>query len=178
MQNVSRIQRHPDTLIKNFFIAGLSQNTLRDEIFPASNFNEKRDLYNLAPEMLFSLYEEPEKMYMYLGQVFPDKISILRGEKLIDPKFFSFMSVDTNGFNQYNHCLIFYERFTVELIRTDFDQGKYIEKLVHMRRKEERPEATEDDADRDNFGQMGVNLQAERLNQKVQLQILNQANEE
>lgn len=121
MQNVSRIQRHPDTLIKNFFISGLSQTTLRDEIFPAGNDTEKRDLYNLQPEMLFSLYEEPEKMNMYLGQVFPDKISILRGEKLIDPKFFSFMSVDMNGFNQYNHCLIFYERFTAELIRTDFD---------------------------------------------------------
>ena len=116
--------------------------------------------------MLFSLYEEPEKMNMYLGQVFPDKISILRGEKLIDPKFFSFMSVDMNGFNQYNHCLIFYERFTAELIRTDFDQGKYIEKLVHMRRREERQNNAGDieEASAQNFGQMGITMHAERLN--------------
>ena len=122
MQNVSRIQRHPDTLIKNFFIAGLSQQTLKNDIFPQGKEDEnKRDLFNLTPEMLFSLYEEPEKMEMYLGQVFPEQVSIFRGEKLIDPKFFSFMSVDMNGFNQYNHCLIFYERFTAELIREDFD---------------------------------------------------------
>ena len=105
--------------------------------------------------MLFSLYEEPEKMDMYLGQVFPDKVSIFRGEKLIDPKFFSFMSVDMMGFNQYNHCLIFYERFSADLIREDFDQGKYIEKLLAMRRKEENM-----DEDDKRFGDHGINEKA------------------
>jgi len=136
MQNVSRIQKHPDTLIKNFFIAGLSQHTLRDEIFPETSKEVmKKDLFNLDPQMLFSLYEEPEKMSLYLQQVFPDKVRILQTEKMVDPKFFSFMSVDMNGFNQYNHCLIFYERFNPELIRDDFDTNAHVEKLVHQRQR-------------------------------------------
>ena len=61
------------TMSKNFFIAGLSQTTLKDDIFPQGKEDEnKRDLFNLTPELLFSLYEEPEKMDMYLGQVFPE----------------------------------------------------------------------------------------------------------
>ena len=85
--------------------------------------------------MLFSLYEEPEKMAAYLGQVFPDKVRILQTEKMVDPKFFTFMSVDAEGFNQYNHVLIFYERFTENLIREDFDEKAYIERLVRKREK-------------------------------------------
>ena len=53
-------------------------------------------------------------MQMYLQQVFPDNVGVLQTEKMVDPKFFSFMSVDLHGFNQYNHCLIFYERFTLD----------------------------------------------------------------
>ncbi len=52
-------------MIKNFFIGGLSQTKLREKYFPLDK-NERRDLYNLEPEMLFSLYEEPDKMAMYL----------------------------------------------------------------------------------------------------------------
>ena len=85
--------------------------------------------------MLFSLYEEPEKMKAYLGQVFPEKVTILRTEKMVDPKFFTFMSVDENGFNHYNHCLIFYERFTEILIHEDFDEKAYIERLVRKGEK-------------------------------------------
>ena len=54
---------------------------------------------------------------------------------MVDPKFFTFMSVDAEGFNQYNHCLIFYERFTENLIREDFDEKAYIERLVRKREK-------------------------------------------
>ena len=52
---------------------------------------------------------------------------------MVDPKFFTFMSVDAEGFNQYNHVLIFYERFTQELIHKDFDEKAYIERLVRKR---------------------------------------------
>ena len=51
---------------------------------------------------------------------------------MVDPKFFAFMSVDVQGFNSYNHCLIFYERFTQGGIHEDFDYGIYAEKLVRM----------------------------------------------
>ena len=61
--------------------------------------DKKKDMFDLEPEMLFSLYEEPEKMAAYLGQVFPDKVRILQTEKMVDPKFFTFMSVDAEGFN-------------------------------------------------------------------------------
>ena len=64
-------------MIKNFFIAGLTQRKLQSEIFPKSATGKKQDMFNLEPEMLFSLYEEPEKMAAYLGQVFPDKVRIL-----------------------------------------------------------------------------------------------------
>lgn len=52
---------------------------------------------------------------------------------MVDPKFFSFMSVDAEGFNQYNHCLIFYEAFNENLIHEDFDEDAYIERLVRKR---------------------------------------------
>ena len=54
---------------------------------------------------------------------------------MVDPKFFTFMSVDENGFNQYNHCLIFYERFTETLIREDFDELSYMENLIRKRER-------------------------------------------
>ena len=76
-------------------------------------------------------------MAAYLGQVFPDKVRILQTEKMVDPKFFTFMSVDAEGFNQYNHVLIFYERFTETLIHEDFDDVAYIEKLVRKKEKED-----------------------------------------
>lgn len=65
MQNVSRIQRHPDTLIKNFFIGGLSQTKLK-HYFPKDKQTNQKDLVDLEPEMLFSLYEEPDYIAMYL----------------------------------------------------------------------------------------------------------------
>ena len=86
-------------MIKNFFIGGLTQRKLQSDIFPKDSKEKKKDMFNLEPEMLFSLYEEPEKMAAYLGQVFPDKVRILQTEKMVDPKFFTFMSVDAEGFN-------------------------------------------------------------------------------
>ena len=52
---------------------------------------------------------------------------------MVDPKFFTFMSVDAEGFQRYNHCLIFYEAFNENLIHEDFDEDAYIERLVRKR---------------------------------------------
>ena len=60
-------------MIKNFCIGGLSQRRLQTEIFP-KNAPKKTDLFDLEPEILFSLYEEPEKMAAYLAQIFPEKV--------------------------------------------------------------------------------------------------------
>jgi len=53
-------------LIKNFCIAGLSQKGLKDDIFPKERQADKKNLFNLDPEILFSLYEETTKMSAYL----------------------------------------------------------------------------------------------------------------
>lgn len=49
----------------------------------------------------------------YLMRIFPEKVSIegQKGECVV-PKFFTFMSTDPEGANQYFHCLMYYEQFT------------------------------------------------------------------
>jgi hypothetical protein len=66
---------------------------------------------NIPPEVLFSLYASVSEMQSYLKFVFPAQISIERQQEsdIIVPKFFTFMSTDSDGFNAYFHCLIFYE---------------------------------------------------------------------
>ena len=40
------------------------------------------------------------------------------------------MTMNKDGLFQYNHVLIFYERFTQEIINEDFNVHAYIEKLA------------------------------------------------
>ena len=72
---------------------------MQDEIFPKDPKKDKKNLFNLDPDVLFSLYEEKNRVSSYLNQIFPDKVRILQTEKMVDPKFFTFMSVDENGLN-------------------------------------------------------------------------------
>lgn len=79
-------------------------------------------------EILFSLYEndsvdtpEGKILKSYLGQTFPELVKIHTREALVDPKFYSFLTSDLNGNNQFCHVLVFYERFTLEKIKSDFD---------------------------------------------------------
>lgn len=60
-------------------------------------------------------------MANYLKFVFPGMISIERSDEAVVPKFFTFMSTDENGINAYFHCLIFYEQFSMDDIKFDFD---------------------------------------------------------
>ena len=55
MQNTSRIQQNPDTLISNFFIAGLSQETIQEKFDPEKKKSFSA-LYDINPEVLFTLY--------------------------------------------------------------------------------------------------------------------------
>ena len=55
MQNTSRIQQNPDTLISNFFIAGLSQETIQEKFDPKQKKNFSV-FYDIKPEVLFTLY--------------------------------------------------------------------------------------------------------------------------
>ena len=102
-------------------------------------------------------------MAMYLPQVFPDNVRVWATEKAADPKFFSFMSVDINGFNQYNHCLIFYEKFTVESIHEDFDINVHIEKLIRKKARlaKKQQYGTEEHV---SFGQKGDHKKAKQRN--------------
>ena len=43
------------------------------------------------------------------------------------------MSTDYKSFNQYNHVLVVYERFTEQLVHEDFDLNGMIEQLVRRR---------------------------------------------
>lgn len=104
MQSTSRVQSNSSSIIKNFFITGLKQNTLRTYV-------EKplQQQVNIAPEVLFSLYRPDAEMEPYLKFVFPERISIERRVQSVVPKFYTFMSTDGDGINAYFHCLIFYE---------------------------------------------------------------------
>ena len=84
---------------------------------------------------------------------------------MVDPKYFSFMSVDAEGFNQYNHCLIFYERFTETLIQADFDETAYIERLA--RNLERANFKAENNKFLAEFGKAGERLRAKRRREMV-----------
>ena len=57
---------------------------------------------------------------------------------LVAPKFFTFMTTDQDGYNSYFHCLIYYERFTKELINYDFDANTAFEKEWNKHIKDRR----------------------------------------
>ena len=117
MQNTSRVQSNSNNIIRNFFVAGLSQGTLAEKTQLNTPIQEQIDI---PPEVLFSLYQ-PE-MESYLKFVFPENISIEQRALEVIPKFFTFMSTDAEGSNSYFHCLLFYEQFTRHDIQVDFDQ--------------------------------------------------------
>lgn len=53
--------------------------------------------------------------------------------KAQDPKFFSFMSTDSEGFNSFFHCLIFYDEINEAEITYDTDNFDSIKK--HLLKK-------------------------------------------
>jgi hypothetical protein len=73
MQNTSRVQSHSNNIIRNFFITGLKQETLKAKMDDNSTIE---DQVNLKPEVLFSLYQPESEMESYLKFVFPENISI------------------------------------------------------------------------------------------------------
>ena len=118
MQSTSSVKSSLSVLIKNFFIAGLSQETIRTRVDM-----KFQDQINIEPEILFSMYQSNSEMQSYLKFIFPSKIAIERTENsdAVVPKFFTFMSTDSDGHNAYFHCLFFFEQFTNDDIKADFD---------------------------------------------------------
>ena len=130
MQNTARVQSHSNTVIKNFLISGLSQETLKDRI--QKSLGEQT---NIMPEIIFSLYEPEEESQKILPLIFPQKVDILENpsEEVMKPKFFTFMTTDPLGVNTFTHCIIYYELFTKydalhddegPLLRTQLQQGR------------------------------------------------------
>ena len=103
-------------MIKNFFITGLSQETLKEKI--ELSINEQ---VQLNPEVLYSLYQEESGVIPFLKFVFPKKISIEQSDSDVIPKYFTFMSTEGDGSVSYFHSLIFYEQITNHDIKEDFD---------------------------------------------------------
>jgi len=60
---------------------------------------------------------------MFLKFVFPNKIDFKYDEKEVVPKFFTFMSTDAEGMVAFFHCLIYYEKYTLNDIFNDYDEG-------------------------------------------------------
>ncbi len=110
------MQSHSSSIIKNFFITGLKQDTLRTYVD-----KPLKQQISIPPEVLFSLYSPQEEMEPYLKFVFPERITIERRVESVVPKFYTFMSTDGDGINAYFHCLIFYEQFSLYDIKKDFD---------------------------------------------------------
>ena len=117
MNSTSRVQPHSSTILKNFFITGLSQETLRKKVDEPLNKQ-----FHIKPEILFSMYSEESEMVPYMKFVFPDLIDLTSGQnEQITPKFFTFMATDAEGVNTYFHCLTFSELFYSNEIKIDFE---------------------------------------------------------
>lgn len=59
MQNTARAQAHPNTLIKNFFIAGIEQEDLLNELYMdvnATPLKLKDNFEPIQPKVLFTMY--------------------------------------------------------------------------------------------------------------------------
>jgi hypothetical protein len=70
MQNTSSIPNVPNTLINNFFIAGVNQQTLsctiKTNLTPIIAKILENKAYNIPPEVLFTMYETKERVSDYL----------------------------------------------------------------------------------------------------------------
>ena len=136
MQNISPVQTHPDTLIKNFYMAGVTQAQLKEEITNKSGLNDsiisnvEIDKLKFAPKTIFSLYEEHVHTDPLAKRVFPDGFHVKKELENTQPKFFSFMHQDRKGLMHYNHCLIFHEHVKLEKIFQSPQSGSHIEKLA------------------------------------------------
>ena len=97
-----------------------------------------RNLSNFDPEVLFSLYEDAENLTPFLYRVFSQQITIKTANKNIQPKFFSFMSSNTDYLFEYCHVLIFYERVTQDQILHDFNPVNAQNKLLAEMRESEQ----------------------------------------
>ena len=136
MQNISPVQTHPDTLIKNFYMAGVTQAQLKEEIYTKRELsdsyisNVEMDKLELAPKTIFSLYEEHTHTDELAKRLFPEGFQVKKDMDNTQPKFFSFMHQDRKGLMHYNHCLIFHEHIKLEKIFQSPQSGSHIEKLA------------------------------------------------
>jgi hypothetical protein len=68
--------------------------------------------------------------------VFPEKITT--EYQPLEPKFYTFMSTDSSGFNSFFHCLIFYDEVNEAELAYDFDLFNNVFKKQKTRRKEKK----------------------------------------
>lgn len=67
--------------------------------------------------------------------VFPEKVAVEYSS--FEPKFYSFMTTDQEGFNTFIHVLIFYEEINeAEISSNDFDILTEILRKQHLSKKE------------------------------------------
>ena len=68
------------------------------------------------------MYESESEMKNYLKFIFPENVSIERDVNNTIPKFFTFMSTNSDGVNSYFHNFIYYEQFTTDQMLAEFDK--------------------------------------------------------
>ena len=73
----------------------------------------------MSPEVLFAL-ECDEDLPAYFPFIFSQGLDF--SAKPMPEKFFSFMSTDENGFNEFFHCLSFHEEISQIDLQYDFEE--------------------------------------------------------
>lgn len=67
--------------------------------------------------------------------MFPEKVAVEYNAQ--DPKFYTFMTTDSEGFNSFMHVLIFYEEINeAEITTEDFDILSELLRKQHLTRKQ------------------------------------------
>jgi len=94
------------------------------------------------------MYQSNEEVQPFLKFVFPDKIEIKYDENDVVPKFFTFMSTDAEGMVAFFHCLIYYEKYTLNDIFNDYDEGNErmlgVAEIIEKQRKESQMNSSHD----------------------------------
>lgn len=57
---------------------------------------------------------------------------------IMQPKFFSFMTSNTDKFFEYCHVLVFYERVTQDQVKNEFSKMNALNKIITKMRSAER----------------------------------------
>lgn len=132
MQNTTTSNHCPNKLIEDFFVAGMTQDTLM------STFSQKKTT-GVTPQILFSMYSHKEDIQKFVQFIFPHKV-YLSGEPQ-PPMFHTFEITDEHGNQSFFHCFKFQEELNEYQVAEDFDHEGTLQQLKLKREKQKRYQA-------------------------------------